>query len=526
MNSEILLPYVGIFLPVVFVILSVFINSLLDSFSVRLSMGPGSLQSWMFNQLGQSLVGDFFIAFGLQFFSFRKKAFFTQLLSFINVGSFTKNQILVLFLGSFIGMGFSVLVLAAIDLVVGLVLCFLGIIVSLLFRKKTFCHAGPAMGILGFILLSLVFFDQVILNFPFGIQQDSGGGLLFFCLVVVTTLFFRTPIGFLISLSALHSFIGLDILWFPLFFFFHWLFSLFGFYRALVRGHQRLYFAIWTMGIFQVLQLIFCLILFSFIGEPLVLFFQGNPFLSGFQICILAYFIYFSVVPLFVLPFVWMVIGCSLLKPDKYEKQVSQKIIFHKYHSGEFSIHLSLFLLKQEFKKYVTTVHTLLKLVREANHETREINKRLSHYQGISTRVSHEIKQLCSAIGCQYSCDWQARDILRRYHQVNLIEQLTKDLSAITSSLKEGQWDTEWERECRFWLGLQLKLFEFFLNIVIGMDRRNSDRVQAITEKSYGILERFSPGKDNSGRVSLRTFYRVTENIESLLRSMSPSNQY
>ncbi len=473
------------------------------------------MQSWMFNQLGQSLTGDFFIAFGLQFFSFRKKAFFNQLLSFINVGSFTRTQILFLFLGSFIGMGFSTLIMMTSGSVLGPVLCLSGIVIHLLFRKTAVRHAGLAFGILGFFLFFLSVFYQYIQNFSFDIQQNSLEFFLFFCFIVLTTLFLRTTVGFLISLSAFYSFFGLDIFWFPLLFFLHWLLSLFEFYRTLIRGHQRLYFAVWTMGLFQVLQLILCQILFSFVGDSLELFFQGEQFLSGFKICILTYFIYFAVTPLFILPFAWISVGRSWLKPGKYE-QVSQKIIFHGHDGGGFSPHLSLFLLKQEFKKYVIIVHTLFKLSREVNAETGETNKRLDHYQEISTRVAREIKQFCSGIGGQKFCHWQSEDVMRRYHQVDLIEQLTKDLFQIISMLREEKGDTEKDRECRFWLGLQFKLFEKFLNVVIGMEERDKDKVQAVLEKSYESLDRLF-SEDRSMKVSSQTFNRVTESIKGLL---------
>ena len=256
-----------------------------------------------------------------------------------------------MFLGSFIGMGFSILVMGVVHPFFGLILCLAGFVIGVASRGKPTSDIGFAVGTLGLCLLSLFFFNQFIQNFSFNVGQNSLESFLSFSFIVVlvTTFFFKTPIVFLMGLSGLHFFMGLNVSWFPFLFFFHFLFSLCEFYRNLVRGHRRLYFALWTMGTLQVLQLIFSLVLFCFIDKPLMFFFQTNQFVSSFQICILTYFIYFSISPLLIFPFMWVVMKCSRLKSDE-EKRVSQKIIFHKYHSGEFSIHLSFFLLRQEFK--------------------------------------------------------------------------------------------------------------------------------------------------------------------------------
>ena len=131
--------------------------------------------------------------------------------------------------------------------------------------------------------------------------------------------------------------------------------------------------------------------------------------------------------------------------------------------------------------------------------------------------MANEIKKLCSNIATRNFYDWQARDIMERYYQVSLMEQLTKDLSKIAFLIKEKQWNDERKREYRFWLGLQLKLFESFFNTIVGMEEKNKDKIQSVTKKSNEILRRFSSDKDFSSGFSFRAFYRVTENIETLL---------
>ena len=445
-----------------FLALSVLINFLLETYSLRLSMGTGKLQSWFFNHLGQSLGGDFFIGLGLQFISFRKRAFFKQLLSFISVGSLTKPQILFLVLGSLAGVGGSVLILIFPDLRLGLVLWLSGLILNLIFKEKVLKDVAFALGALGFCLLSLCFLNQLIDNssFPFA-QYSQGRFFPVFCLIVsfITTSFFRTPLVFLLSLSALHYFMDLDRIWFPLLFFFHFFVSLFDFYWNFFRGYSRLRFSLWIMGGLQVLQIILSFVIFSLIDDSLSSFFQGLDFIQSFQTVLLSYFIFFFSSSCLLLPFVWLVVRFDFLKTDK-KKEGSQKIIFYR---ECFSIHLCFFLLGQELKKSITTLHTLLKLSCEVHEGEKDNYKRFGHYQAVSFRVFDELKRLCSNIASEKLYERQTRSLMKSYYQVQLMEQMTRDLSKISDILHKKVKTSQWESDCVFGWACNLNSLSIFL---------------------------------------------------------------
>ena len=498
-------------------VLAILSDFLLELFSVRMSQSTGRLQSWLFDQFGRNLVGDLFISIFFQFFSFRKKAYFLQLSSFISVGSFAQKQMLVIVFGSFIGLGMSVLLLAGGHFYIGGVLCFLGFILSLL-SKDQVKDVGMALLALGLFLISLFFFNQYLASSTLNIHNYQVSEFFVLTLVVASTLFFRTPIAFLIMLALFHFFVGINSLWLPVLFFLHSLVSLQQFYWQLTQRRKRLLFAIGLVLFFQVIQFLVSIgLVYSYDSYFSLLFSSGNYY-ESYRVIILGYGLYMSCSLLLLSPLLFVISFLPLFKESDGKKTESQKIINTDQRGQCFSIHLSLFLLRQEFKKYTTSVHTIFKISRESDYEEEAINQRFVRYQGVLTRVADELKELCFSIGRQRSYRWQVKEVMSYYRIINQLELLVEDLGAVTSLLREKDQDEDWEKECRFWLGLQLKLFESFFQFTVGVGKDDPVKVKANIQKSYEILDRFFVDKRefSQNKVSSQTFYRITESIANL----------
>ncbi len=515
MNIDIGLPPIATLL-IALLVLAIISDFLLELYSIRMSQSTGRLQNWFFDQFGQTVFVDFLISLFYQLLSFRKKAFFLQLSSLVNVGSFSRRQNLLILLGSQMGLGLSALLLMPGYLTVGMSLCGAGFLLSLLWKDQL---RDLGMGMIGWgLFLTLVgFFDLFLAETSLNIHNFHISENLALVFVLLTTLFFRTPVAFLLCLGLFQLFVGINIYWFPCLFLVHSLLSLGPFYGQIFQDRKRLVpLLVTNLGI-QLSQFACTMLLALAMHDQWLELFEVNRFLDAFQLVVAAYFIYQFVSLLILTPFFFL-LSLSGYYHRNHEKKGNQKIINIEKRGNCFSIHLSLFLLRQEFKKYTTSVHTIFKISRESDYEQEAINHKFMRYQGMLVRVGDELKELCFCIGRQRSYRWQVKEIMSYYKIVNQLELLVDDLSLVTSILREKDLDEEWEKECRFWLGLQLKLFESFFHYNLGVGKDDPEKVKANIERSYDILDRFFVNKKEVGnsRITSQTFYRITESIGSL----------
>ena len=516
MNIDIGLPPIATLL-IATLVLAILSDFLLELFSVRMSQSTGRLQGWLFDQFGHNLFGDFLISIIFQLFSFRKKAYFLQVSSLINVGSFNKKQVFILLSGSFVGMGASIILLMGGHLVVGGSLCLVSFLLSL-FSKDQLKDVGMAFLALGLFLTSLFFFNQYLLSSTLNIHNYQLSEVFVFAILAGSTLFFKTPVAFIITIALLHFFIGLNVLWLPALFLGHWLLSLSGFYWQFFKKRKRLNFSLASVLFIQVLQFSISMGLVCYLQEYFASLFVANSYYQAYKVSLVAYALYTGCSVLLAAPGLFLISLLPFFKEDAGKKTENQKIINLDQRGQCFSIHLSLFLLRQEFKKYTTSVHTIFKISRETDYEEEKINQKFVRYQGMLVRVGDELKELCFNIGKQRSYRWQVKEIMSYYRIVNQLELLVDDLGLVAAMLREKDQDEEWEKECRFWLGLQLKLFESFFQFTVGVGKDDPEKVKANIEKSYEILDRFFVDKKASGKnkVTSQTFYRITESIGNL----------
>ena len=498
----------------VFAILSDF---LVELYSVRVSLATGRLQAWMFDHFGQNLFFDFLISILFQFVSLRKKAFFVQLCSLMNVGSFNRKQILIIILGSFIGIGLSISILMATFLPIGLILCALAFCLSLVSRDQI---QDLGVGFLGVGLFYVAFFfaDQYFSSSAVNIHafhMPETGAIL---LVALSTLLFKSPVGFLIFISMIHFFLGIQMEWIICFFGIHSFLSLWRFYGNILEKRGRLKFAISLTLVVQILQVLFLLVVYQFISDQEIFSSQNKSLVDHFNFMLVFYIVYFAGTTVFMSPFGFILTMMPILDSSKEKKTESQKIIIHQGRGHSFSIHQSLFLLRQEFKKFTTSVHTIFKMSRESSHENEEVNLKFVRYHGMLQRVGDELKELCFSIGKQRSYKWQVAEIMSYYRYVNQLELLIDDLAFVTSLLRKEDLDENWEKECRYWLGLQLKIFESFFQYTLGVGKDDPEKIKVHIEKSYEVLDRFFVSKTTNSKEKniSQTFYRITESIANL----------
>ena len=80
--------------------------------------------------------------------------------------------------------------------------------------------------------------------------------------------------------------------------------------------------------------------------------------------------------------------------------------------------------------------------------------------------------------------------------------------------------NADWERECRFWLGLQFKMFENFFQSILGVEELTSTRIFQIVEKSHEVLDPdfLAEAQKELEGVAASAFYRLTEGLQDLNR--------
>lgn len=504
-----------------FAILSDF---LLELFSIRISLCTGRLQVWMFDRFGQSPLVDFFFFIIFQFFSLKKNRFFPQISSLVNVGSFTRRQTFLLAIGSLCGFGLSSVFLFAGPWILGFCLCFSGFILSLLTSKdqvRDFAYSGFALGL---FVIAATLFNEYLQTTTYAIFQYSLGPLFGLGVLLATTLFFRTSVAFIIFLSLFHHYIGINIVWLPILFFAHNSLLALGFVWQIIGGKRRLSFLLAMVLLTLLSQL--GLGLFVSLYQPglvsgLATTIGTTDFIDVFR-TVVVYYGLFNLLPLIVVgPLGFLFSKIGLFDESKIKKSDSQKIINLEGRGGCFSIHLSMLLLRQEFKKYTTSVHTIFKIGRESDGEQEEINKKFVRYQKILSRVGDEIKELCFNIGRQRSYRWQVKEVMGCYRYVNQLELLVDDLSVIAQLLRKEGLPEEWVKDCRYWMGLQLMIFESFFDQIVGVERDEASReqVELNVKKSFEVLGRLGGQQSvEVGDSASQTLYRITESVSHLAR--------
>jgi hypothetical protein len=492
----------------------------LELYSVRVSLSSGRLQRWFFVHFGQNLFLDYLFAIVFQFLSFRKKNFLLQISSLVNVGSFQKKQVVVIVLGSLIGLGLSML-LFTMGWQVGSLFCVLSFLFGFV-AKDQIKDFSIGLLTLGIFLLSINLFNDYLLQSSFPILQFHFAGPFAIGIVLFSTICFRTPMPFFIFLSTMYCFGGLNLLWLPFLFFLHSAASNILFYMNLFAERKRIYFLMFVVFLFQITQLVVTMALFKYtnILNSMTSLIPSVQFLNSFYLITGAFIIYNSISLLFLSPLVFLLTQLPYFNRPETNKDSSQKIIVDPHRGRSFSIHISLYLLRQEFKKYAATVHTIFKMSRESDTTEEKINAKISRYQSILRRVGDELKDVCFSIGRERSYRWQVREVMNTYRLITQLELLIDDLSRVIELLQEKEKDSDWEKDCRLWLSIQLKIFESFFYEVVGVEYEYKDKIREEIEKSYKILER-SLAVTQSGlmsSISAQTFYRVTDSLMSLNR--------
>jgi hypothetical protein len=499
------------------VVLAIVSDFLLELFSVRMSQSTGRLQVWFFEHFGHNIFLDFCMSVFYQILGFRKKAFFLQLSSLINVGSFSAKQCLILVLGSFAGWGLSLMLFYPSSIIFGGVLCAISFVLGL-FWKDQIRDLGVALLAWGLLLIIFSLFNSFLSVSLLNLHNIQVHAPTLVVLIILSSLLFRTPLPFLICVASVHHFMNIGLIWFPLLFFVYQVISLLPFYSQILYKRQRLHQTLITTFVIQLLQLFFGLVICWTFASPLSSMVRVESFSEALQVVLLSFLLVSTVVVILFMPMVFLITLLPLYNPSEEKKLGAQKIINTDKRGQCFSIHLSLFLLRQEFKKFTTSVHTIFKLSREADSGEEEVNQRFVRYQAMLVRVGDELKELCFSIGRQRSYGWQVKEVMSYYKIVNQLELLVDDLGMVTAALRQENLDEDWEKECRYWLGLQLKIFESFFHYTLGVGKDDAQKVQSHIDKSYEILDRFFANRKGLGaaQVSSQTFYRITDSIGSL----------
>ncbi len=497
--------------------LAILSDVLLELFSVRLSLSTGRLQSWCFENFGQNLFYDFLISILFQFVSFRKKSFFVQMASLVNVGSFYNKQIAVLLLGSFIGMGLSVGIIAFFPFLVAVVFLLMSATLSFSTREH-WKDLSVAFLALGLFLAFIYLFDIYISENSMNIYDYKFPETLFFAALGVATLFFKTPLPFILVLSGFLLVLPINVIWLPILYFLHQILSADRFYWYFFEKRTRLSFTLSWHLVLQFLHFSISMVLVYVLKQQgFIILPKGISFSQSFALCTLFYGLYLIVPSLLMTPALFLLTLTSVFQ-DRKNKPENQKIINAGERGQYFSIHLSLFLLRQEFKKFVATVHTVFKISREIGEGQDQVNQKFAQYRQVLQRVGEELKELCFCIGRQRSYRWQVKEVMSYYKVVNQMELLIEDLNYVIEVLQKQEVSEEWEKECRFWLGIQLKLFEIFFEESLGVEDSDMEKLRHNIERSYEILGRLF-GDDTGMRpqhLASQTFYRVTESIANL----------
>ena len=321
-------------------------------------------------------------------------------------------------------------------------------------------------------------------------------------------------------MALFYNYLNLNLHWLPIFYFLYAFVSLGKYYWNIFLGRRRLYFSIAIVFATQVTQLVFGLVLVNLAGQQLGQWLQADRFFEAYQSFVLFSLVYFVGGGVFT---ALLLFPLKFIDLEKFmgSKKDAQKIIVSGGRGDQFSLHLSLFLLRQEFVKFVTSNHTLFKMAREMGSAEDDLNRRYSRYQSMLVRVGGELKELCFSIGRQRCYRWQVLEVMTYYRLVNQLELLVDDLGYVTRLLSEQHFTESREKDCRFWLGMQLKNFESFLSQVVGVEGDEPAKLKANVEKSYEVLDRFFADDKGALKGSSQTFYRITESIASLSVELS-----
>ena len=512
-----LAPIVSFFISIV--ALAILCDFLLELVSVRLTLSTGRLQKWFFDRLSLGNFSDYLISISIQFLSFRKSAFFTQFSSFVNVGSFSKRQILFILTGTFIGIGLSALLFIFIHSFFSILLMACGFVLTL-FAKDQLKDMGVAVLNFGMMLLVLWIFNTLFSHSTMNIHQFSFGEPFLFLTVICSTLLFRTPIAFCILLGMIHFLIQLNSWWLPLAFFVGGVFTLAPFYLFLLQGRRRVYYSIFITFGLQVIQLLASYGFLYFYHEDVDLWLKATDFITSFVKIVICFVAFNAGTLIITSPILYIISRFPFFaEPEEKErKKTAQKILIPQQRGSVFSLHFSLFLLRQEFIKFSTLVHTILKLGREADESDEETNNKIIRYQRVLVRVGDEIKELCFSVGKQRAYRWHIAEILTYYKYVNQLELLVEDLSSILFELQKKGIGEEWEKDCRYWMNLQLLTYEDFFNLIVGVPQSDGGKHKANIQKSYDVLDRLFADQNLSSdfKKLSKAFYRITESNSAL----------
>ena len=500
---------------IVFSAFAVLTDFLLELFSLRMTLATGYLQHWLFYNHGRGLLADSAISSCFQFLSFRKRAYFLQMISFFNVGAFTRKQMLVITFGAFIGMGLSsfMLVFPHPYLALGLVL--VGFLLNIL-AVDHFRDIGVAFLSLGLVFLAIFFFSGALGVMAISIHNLPYTDVFLLVAVVFTSAFFRTPAPFLLLITLMVFMNKVRGDWLPFILFLHSVTFLAGYYVHMFQKYQRFYFGILVSFFWQLLQFFLAAVLIYFFKAEIMGWLSGNSFLQVFTKVLVVYGCYQGIIIL-AAPILFVVTSTSLMSEDPPQIKRSQKIMPPARRGRVFSLHFSLFLLRQEFVKMSTLVHTIFKLGRETDDDEEAVNIRLKKYKQIMDRVGGELKELCFSVGKQRAYRKHIQEILNYYKTINQLELIVDDLTKVFEFLQTKDLGEEMDRECRYWLKLQLHTYEDFFVKITGVELEG-EKTQDNRRKSYEVLDRIFENREARPELNdlSKVFFRITDSVDAI----------
>ncbi len=447
-------------------------NILIDYFSYYFSLSTRRFQKWTLDQVRGKSLHDFFLFILLQLISFRKKAFFHQLGALINVRTFNVKQNGVILLASFIGIGVSTFLLSHLNFYIPILI----IMGTWGLKKYEYKEMIPLLlSLVCLILFGLLLdlFDSYLSRSALNIHTYKVGPAFILLISFLTSHHFRTPLAFLVSFSFLYVFMDINSFWFPIFFLIHSLVTYSGFYLMFIGKHSRTYHSLFLCFVFQIFQFLVSFVFTSYYFTDLKEFLRPEGFLSSFKTVILLYSAY-QVLPLLLLaPFV-MIFPSFLTFPFLTRTRGdTQKIIYQEQKSNSFSIHLSIYLLRQEFKKYLTTILTLYDWSKQIVNSQLSRKERFEYYHGVLNRVGEEIKELSLKATEHKAPADLTHHIMSFYKEINKLDSLVQSLNRLilkwiemdqTQQLNEAQKKVAVEL-----IKNQVLVFENYFNSKVGL---------------------------------------------------------
>jgi len=470
----------------VFLSSAILVDLLLTVFSQRLSLSTGRLQRWFFDQFGHSGVADGIVALAFQLLSFRHRAFFVQMASFLNVGSFSRYQALQTLGGALAGAGLSVLLLAwpFENLAIGLIGT--GFVIGL-FPGEQKTDFGVALLCWGASLFVILVCGHHLESLIVPTNDMVPSGIFIFSLFCFLSLGFQTVLPALGGLALWATWCGFSYQWLPAAFFAYGLMTNMGFYRLL--NYRRMKFAIVGLFVFQIFQIVIGgFVLLELYGMGVLSFSKGSSFVENLQAMLFSYGIYQGS-SLVGLPVLVACRNLPLWNEPKHKKSV-QKIIAPPHQKRVYSLHLAMLLLRQEFLKMTTLAHTLLKLGRETESTNDLVGKKLEKYMSVLERVASEIKELCFSVGKQKAYRSQIHEVMTTYRTVVQLELMIDDMSYFIRFLQLKDLGEDLERDCRYWLGLQLKIYEVFFENLTMPELQSLEPVEDLAAKALEVIDR------------------------------------